>query len=296
MELRQLSYFVAVAESLHFGQAAERLQITQPALSKQISGLERELGIQLFKRTKRTVELTYAGTLFLDQARQILRQVTTAIQLARRTACGDVGLLTIGFTETATHTVLPQLVRQFRQVYPDVQIVMKDMSTEAQVVALNDGKIDLAFLHPPIDDRGLQTSPLFEETFVAVIPVGHPLLNYNRIPVKYLANEAFVIHPRHEGPALYDAFIRVCQEAGFQPTIVNESLSLQTRICLVAAGIGITFVSDSLQSLVGKDVVCKPLADCPITLKFAATWRLMNSNPSLHAFLQVAGLSRERYE
>ncbi|MEM6521083.1 MAG: LysR substrate-binding domain-containing protein [Cyanobacteria bacterium P01_C01_bin.70] len=287
MELRQLRYFVTVAEELHFGRAADRLQITQPALSKQVASLEKTLGTLLLLRTKRTVQLTHAGQVFLEQAHQLLGQAEAAIQLARRADQGEIGQLTIGFTETAAHTVLPQWVRTFRQQHPGVEITMIELATEAQVKALQQGQIDLAFLHPPIDERGLQLHSILEENFVAVLPQQHPLLEYESIPIAALADEALIIHPRAEGPTLYDAFIQVCYDAGFQPKIVQESISLQARVCLAAAGIGITFTPDSLQCLVGNNVACRPLANCPIRLKFAAVWPQKSVNPKLKAFLKI---------
>jgi DNA-binding transcriptional LysR family regulator len=287
MELRPLRYFVTVAEELHFGRAAERLQITQPALSKQIAGLERELGVQLFARTKRTVQLTVAGQVFREQAKQLLDQAQAAIQLTKRTARGEFGQLTIGFTATATYTMLPTLLRQFRDRFPSVELNLQALSTEAQVAALNERKMDLAFLHPPIDERGLKLHPILEEQFLVVLPKNHPLLDYTTIPVAALTNEAFIIHPRQEGPMLYDGFIRYFEQFGIQPNIVKESISLQTRVCLVAAGMGITFVSECVQPIVGTDVVCRPLADSPMTLKFAAAWRQDFTAPTLQEFLAV---------
>lgn len=287
MELRLLRYFVVVAEELHFGRAAKRLHLSQPALSKQIVVLERELGVSLLIRTKRVVQLTVAGQVFLEQAKQLLTQAENSIQLTKRTARGEVGQLTISFTSTATYTVFPKLLGQFRDRFPKVELNLQELSTEAQVAALNERKIDLAFLHPPIDERGLELHPILEEQFLVVLPQNHPLLSYTTIPVAALANEAFIIHPRQEGPTLYDGFIQLCQQFGVQPNIVKESISLQTRVCLVAAGIGITFVSECVQPVVGTDVVCRPLADSPITLKFAATWRKDFISPTLREFLVV---------
>lgn len=287
MELRQLRYFVTVATELHFGHAADRLQITQPALSKQIVALEQELGVMLLQRTKRSVELTPAGQVFLTQSQQLLAQADTAVQLTQRTARGEVGQLTIGFTETAAHSVLPQLVRDFRQRYPQVEIIMCDLSTEAQVAALNQEMIDIAFLHPPIDARGLCVHDIFEEQFMIVLPLGHPLAKQESVTVEDLAEESFLIHPRHEGPILYEGFLQICRAAGFQPKIAQELLSLQTRVCLVSAGIGITFVSDRLQALVGTEVICRPIANCPMQLQFAAAWRENHANPTLTAFLSI---------
>jgi DNA-binding transcriptional LysR family regulator len=287
MELRQLNYFVTVAEELHFGKAADRLQITQPALSKQIASMEQALGLQLLARTKRTVQLTPAGQVFFEQAQQLLNQAEAAIQLTQRTDRGDVGQLVIGFTATAVHTVMPQVVCDFRQEYPNVEISIIELATEAQVAALNQGKLDLAFLHPPIDARGIELHPILTEEFVAVLPQQHPLLDYDRIPLAAFATEPLIIHPRNEGPTLYDGFVQVCQAAGFQPRIVKESISLQTRVCWVAIGIGITFVSSQLQFLVGRNVVCRPLETCPIQLKLAAAWRQNAANPTLRAFIKV---------
>ncbi|MEM9947946.1 MAG: LysR substrate-binding domain-containing protein [Cyanobacteria bacterium P01_D01_bin.36] len=287
MDFRQIEYFVAVAEALHFGRAADRLKITQPALSKQIAKLEKILSVQLLSRTKRTVELTHAGRTFLQQARQLLSQRETAIQLTRRTGYGDIGHLSIGFTETATQTILPSLLRDFLQHYPKVDIDMSELATEAQVTALNKDTIDIAFLHPPIDQRGLQVRSISQERFIAVLPPQHSLGRYETIPIEALANEPLIIHPRQEGPALYDGFLQVCQIAGFQPQIVKESISLQTRLCFVAAGIGITFISEHTQFKVDDSVICRPIENCPISLKFGAAWRSRSTNPALHNLLNI---------
>jgi len=296
VNFRQCQYFVAVAEELHFGRAANRLQITQPALSKQIVGLEKMLGVQLLARTKRTVELTHAGKTFLHQARQLLSQQKAAVQLTRRTGHGDIGHLSIGFTQTAAQTVLPPLLHSFLQRYSKVDIDIIELSTEAQVTALNQNTIDLAFLHPPIDQRGLNTHFILKESFVAVLPPHHPLAHYDHIAIAALAHEPLIIHPRQEGPMLYDGFLQVCQSAGFQPQVVKESISLQTRLCFVAAGIGITFISDRLQGIVGDNVVCRPLENCPIHLDFGAAWRQQSNNPALHNLLQILSEQSEGIE
>lgn len=179
------------------------------------------------------------------------------------------------------------MLRQFRDRFPKVELNLQPLSTEAQVAALNQRRLDLAFLHPPIDDRGLQLHPLLEEQFLVVLPKDHPLMKDTKIPVAALANEAFIIHPRQEGLTLYDGFIQLCQQFGFQPNIVKESISLQTRVCLVAAGMGITFVSECVQPVAGSNVICKPLADSPITLQFAAAWRQDFISPTLREFLAV---------
>ncbi|MGL5940744.1 MAG: LysR family transcriptional regulator [Waterburya sp.] len=287
MEFRQLRYFVTVAQELHFGRAAERLQITQPALSKQIRVLETELGIQLFIRTKRTVRLTKAGEVFLLEAQKLLQQAEKAINLAHRTALGEVGRLTIGFTATATYTVLPELIGRFRLLYPQVEVEMLELSTEAQVTALNRSEIDLGFLHPPIDDRGLELYPILAEELVAVLPKRHHLAIKHLLSLEDLAQESFILHPRAEGPFLYDEFQKLCRQAEFQPQIVKEVCSHQTRICFVAAGMGITFIPVGLQSSVGQDLVCKPMENLAMKLEFAAAWRSVVNLPVLQEFIKL---------
>jgi DNA-binding transcriptional LysR family regulator len=285
MEFRQLRYFVTVARELHFAKAAEHLDITQPALSKQIRVLERELETELFTRTKRTVKLTKAGEVFLVEAQQLLQQAEKAIKLAKRTAIGEVGRLNIGFTATATYTVLPELIGRFRVHYPQVELEMLELSTEAQVTAINQGQIDLGFLHPPIDNRGLEIYPLLAEEFVAVLPKQHHLFSKQSLSLEDLAKESFILHPRSEGPFLYDGFLKLCRQGGFQPQIVKEVGNHQTRICLVAAGMGMTFIPTGLQTLISQDLICKPIENLSLKLEFAAVWRSFIDIPVLQEFL-----------
>ena len=287
MELRQLRYFVTVAEELHFGKAAERLEITQPALSKQIRVLETELDIELFIRTKRMVKLTKAGEVFFTQAQQLLQQASAAIGLAKSAALGEIGRLTIGYTATATYTVLPELIGRFRVRYPQVEVEMIEISTEAQVTMINKGEIDLGFLHPPIDSRGLKLCPLLSEDIVAVLPKQHSLAAKQSLSLIDLKQESFILHPRVEGPFLYDGFLKLCRQAEFEPQIVQEVNSHQSRICLVAAGIGITFIPAGLQTAIAQDLICKPILNLPFKLEFAAAWRSLNTMPVLQKFVAM---------
>lgn len=287
MELRHLRYFVIVAEELHFGRAAERLYMTQPALSKQIHSLESELGVLLFARTKRTVQLTTAGLVLLEQALQLLQKADRAVQLTRRAARGEIGTLRIGFTTTATQTVLPTFVREFRDRYPNVELTMQELCTEAQVQELHQHRIDLAFLHPPIDKRGLKLYSIWAEPFVVVLPKHHHLSGQERVHPKDLAQELFILHPRQEGPTLYRQFLELCRQLEFEPAIAQETASHTTRICLVAAGQGVTFIPKSVQALIGTEVVCKPLEPCALQMEFAAAWRQNDNSPVLEAFLAI---------
>lgn len=287
MKLHAFHYFVAVAEELHFGKAAARLQITQPALSRQIHRLETELGIQLLRRTKRTVELTEAGVAFLSEIRKALQQVDTAVQVAQRIARGEVGSLRIAFTPSSMHTVLPAILKHFRDRYPDVELAMTEICTLDQINGLRTETIDLGFLHPPIDDALLNLYPLQGERLLVALPHTHALAQQPQIPLKSLATESFILHPRYEGPVLYDQFLALCQHAGFEPRIVYEEVKHQTRIGLVAAGMGITFVPESLQKAGLMGVSYAPLMGESLELQLAVAWRQHEMSPVIERFLQV---------
>ncbi|MEL7495446.1 MAG: LysR substrate-binding domain-containing protein [Cyanobacteria bacterium J06554_11] len=287
MRLHSFHYFVAVAEELHFGKAAARLQITQPALSRQIHKLETELGIKLLKRTKRTVELTEAGAAFLGEIRQALQQVETAVQVARRVARGEVGSLRIAFTPSSMHTVLPDILKRFRDRYPDIELAMTEICTLDQVNALRTEAIDLGFLHPPIDSSFLDLHPLQGERLLVALPHTHALAKQPQIPLKLLATEPFIMHPRYEGPVLYDQFLAMCRRTGFRPNIVYEEVKHQTRIGLVAAGMGVTFVPESLQKAGLTGISYCSLVGESLELQLAVAWRRHQVSPVVEGFLQV---------
>lgn len=287
MELHALRYFVAVAEELHFGRAAVRLRITQPALSRQIRSLEAELGIELLRRTKRTVELTEAGAIFLVEVRKALQQVESAIHRAQQVARGEIGCLRIAFAPSAMHTVLPKILKQFRDRYPNVKLELTELCTLDQVDRLQTDIIDVGFLHPPIDVSVLKLFPLPGEKLVVALSQTHPLAKQKYLSLKALASEPFILHPRYEGPVLYDQILNLCRNSGFEPRIVHEEVKHQTRVGLVAAGVGIAFVPESTQQfgLAGVSY-CTLIGESP-ELQLALAWRRENLSPVLREFIQV---------
>lgn len=288
MELHSLRYFVAVAEELHFSRAAARLHITQPALSRQIRLLEEELGIMLLRRTKRTVELTEAGATFLPEIRKALQQIESAIQVAQRAARGEIGSLKIAFTASSMYTVLPKILQQFRALHSSVKLDMIELCTLDQIEALRTESVDVGLLHPPIDAPFLTLHPLQGEKLVLALPETHPLSQQKQLPLKALAAEPLILHPRYEGPILYDQILNLCRQAGFEPHIVHEEIKHQTRIGLVAAGLGITFVPESSQqsSLSGVSY-CAIAGEAP-KLLLAVAWQANCVSPVLQEFLQIA--------
>ena len=287
MDIHSLRYFVAVAEELNFGRAAARLHITQPALSRQIHRLEAALDVKLLQRTKRTVELTAAGSALLIEAHKILRQVESARHLVQQVARGEMGSLRIAFTPSSMHTVLPEILKHFCDRYPNVQLTMSELCTLDQVNGLRTQALDIGLLHPPIDAPFLELYPLPGEGLVVALPQTHALSKQKQLPLKSLANEAFILHPRDEGPILYDQILGLCKAAGFEPNIIHGEVKHQARVGLVAAGIGVTFVPESLQCAKLTGVSYCTLREEALALQLALAWRQTQESPVLQKFLKV---------
>jgi DNA-binding transcriptional LysR family regulator len=266
MELRHLRYFVAVAEEGHMTRAAEQLGIQQPPLSQQIRALENELGVQLFRRKPRGVELTDAGLAFLEHARTILAQVERASATTRRTARGEQGRVVVGFTSSAPfHPFVPRVIRTFRELSPHVSLVLEESGSGELVQALHSEEIDAAFIRSPIADVvGLEVTPLLEEEMVAALPTGHQFATSNsdtkRLPLSALAKEIFVLYKRPGGPGLYDTIITACKSAGFSPRVGQEAPRILSTLNLVAAGLGVSIVPASLRRLEMDGVVYRSIA------------------------------------
>ncbi|MBW4580272.1 MAG: LysR family transcriptional regulator [Tildeniella nuda ZEHNDER 1965/U140] len=287
MELRQLKYFITVAESLHFGRAAESLHLSQPALSKQIQALEESLEVQLFERTKHWVRLTIAGQKFLETARRILREVEEGIQVTRQVAGGAMGRLRIGFTEATLFSLAPDMVRTYREQYPQVELILTSGGTETHVEALRTHQIDVGFVYLPIREPSLSIHPLLEEVYIAALPASHRLARQKEIMLQSLATEPLVFYPRSLAPVMYADFIKCCEQAGFVPNVVQEAELAQTRLGLAAAGVGITFVLSDMQNLSAKGIVYRSLIGAFPTLKLALAWRQNETSPVVHECIKL---------
>jgi DNA-binding transcriptional LysR family regulator len=265
MELRHLRYFIAVAEEGHMTRAAELLGIQQPPLSQQIRALEQEMGVQLFHRKPRGMELTDAGTALLEHARLILGQVDRAFASTRRTARGEQGRVAVGFTSSAPfHPFVPRVIRSFREISPLVSLVLEESGSGELVQALHSEEIDAAFIRSPVADvLGLEVTPLLEEEMLAALPVGHVFATGNddreRLPLASLATETFVLYKRPGGPGLYDTIITACRGAGFSPRVGQEAPRILSTLNLVAAGLGVSIVPASLRRLQMDGVVYRSL-------------------------------------
>jgi len=290
MELRHLRYFVAVAEELHFGRAAERLRIAQPPLSRQIRDLERELGTPLFERVPRGVELTAAGRAFLPEARLTLAQAERAQRSAQRAARGETGRLRVGFVEAATHSgILPDVLSFFRAHLPSVGLSLFELYALRQAEAFQDGRIDVGLLHsPPLDAaRWLRVEPFYREPVILAVSKVHPLAARARLTLGALAEESFVSFPRVVAPEMYDEIIARCRAAGFSPRIVQEATGWHTLASLVSAGVGIGFVPRSIAEFEQAGVVYRPVRGLAVEMSLAAVWKRAERSPVRERFVMA---------
>ena len=290
MELRHLRYFVAVAEELNFTRAAKRLGINQPPLSLQIRQLEKEMGTPLFRRQARGVELTSAGKLMLEEARVILKQVERAKTGVRRRARGETGRINIGSSGgTYFHPLIPAIIREYGIDYPDIVLFPAASNTPLLVARLRAGQIDAAFIRPPIsDDEGLALEPLVDEPTVMVLPSGHPLSRRTSAPLKALAKEILVLFAREINPSNYDSVIAACHRAGFTPKLGQEAPQIVAAVPMVAAGLGVSIVPQSIGRIHADGVVCLPIdGDAPRAL-ISLAHRRDDRSAAVQNFVAVA--------
>jgi len=277
--------FTTVAEELHYGRAADRLHITQPALSRQIRDLERALGVTLFDRTSRRVALSQAGRAVLSQARRALTESDRAIRLARLAAHGDWGELTIAALPSVALAQLPTIIRAYRDTHPSIDVTISESFDDEQLTALAAGRADAGFLRAAAAPPGIRLETLLTEQVVAALPADHRLARHDRIALSELAGEPFVFFPRHRSVLAYDQFIASCRAAGFSPAIVQEAGGIST-LGLVAAGLGVTVVAASYQALSLTGVRLVPVVGHQLTLQVA--WAADNTNTALPGFLDTA--------
>lgn len=289
MELRHLRYFVAVAEVMNFRQAAERLNMTQPPLSQQIQQLEMELGFDLFHRHGRSISLTVAGEVFLGKAHHILNMVEDAVVRARQTARGESGQLHIGFVESLAYSLLPAILRTYRDAFPQVELTLTGMTSNQQITALEEQRIDIGFCRLSADDvtRKFQVQIVNHEALCVVLPHGHPLAQQEAVNLINQIAEPFILFPRSLGNALFDHIMRVCHQAGFTPVIEQEAVQMTTIIGLVAAGFGVSILPATVMKLPHVDVryILLPTVEpAPVSM----VWNDEAIAPALTNFINIA--------
>jgi DNA-binding transcriptional LysR family regulator len=261
MELRQIRSFLSVAETLHFGRTAELIHLSQPALSLQIRALEEEVGVRLLERNRRKTTLTAAGCAFRDAAAAALSQLDQAIRGARLAANGKLGLVRIGFISTAGSELVADIVRQFRELYPEVEVSLRNILTAEQVRMLETGSLDIGFLRLPIGGHSaLDVVTVHREPFVLVVPSSHNLAKRKRVRLREVAGENFVMYERIWAPGFHDLMFGILRDAGIVPNVTQTAGEVPTLISLVHSRMGITImplsaVKHSVASVVACNIV-----------------------------------------
>jgi DNA-binding transcriptional LysR family regulator len=248
-----------VADTLHFGQAAERLHISQPPLSQQIRQLEDALGVALFQRTKRHVQLTKAGELFVEEARVILAQVDHAARVAQRVGHGEAGQLIVAVAGPADSPFFVDVFRLFAARHPSVHIALRNLGTAQQAEAIRGGRVHAGFLVPPVSDPALAFETVVDQPIGIALPSCHRLAGRAYVPLAELAAESHIMFARHLGPHLFDAIVTACREAGFTLNVVHEVDNVQTACTLVAAGLGVCFVPAEAQNGRSSAITVRPV-------------------------------------
>ena len=289
LELRQLRYFLAVAEELHFGKAALRLHMTQPPLSQTIQGLEELLGTPLFERNRRAVALTPAGAALLPEARRMLAQAAQLPELVRRAAAGEAGRLALDFVSSADYSVLPPFLRLYRSTYPQVQITLQEATSDVQINHLLQGQVDAGLLIPPLPDKArlaLDYLKVLTEPLILAAPAGL-VGGAGPVWLREVPAAPLIIFPRPIAPALHDAILACFRAAGVTPVIGQEAIQMQTIVGLVSAGMGLALVPQSVANLMRPGVEYRPLHDATPLVETGLAWRRDNGSPVLQGFLEL---------
>ncbi|SAI58619.1 LysR family transcriptional regulator [Bordetella ansorpii] len=294
MDLRQLSCFVAVAEELHFGRAAARLRMTQPPLSRQIQLLEQDLQVQLFERSSRSVTLTAAGARLLRDARHLLDLAARTMQTARRTADGEAGELTLGFTAVAAYRLMPSLLMRARQALPEVGIRLREMVSADLGRLLLAGELDVVLARHLPPHQHLRTHLIEREPMILALPAGSPLGRHDAVPLSALHQQPLILYSPNEGRYFHDRVVGALGLADVQPHYVQQAGQTHTLVAMVRAGLGYGLVPDSARELRLEGVEYRPLAQQTLHADLYLAWRSRHDNPAVTAFLMhVAGIAPE---
>lgn len=279
MEFRQLRYFLAVAEDLHFTRAAERLHVAQPALSLQIRHLEEELGARLFDRQKHRVVLTPAGHALAIRARQILEHTDKAALEAAQIGNGQAGTLAIGFVSSAGLAVLPRILACLRQRMPHAMVDLQELDPTEQVSALRKGSIDAGFLHALAATSDIEVSVVRRDRLIACLPADHAAASRDRIDLEDLRDQTFLLPKRHEFGGIHEVVVGACHRVGFIPARIQSTRLLQTAVALVGGGLGVALVPESFrESMQIKGVVYRPLSNPNLEVELLAAWLRANDS------------------
>lgn len=293
MELRHLRYFIAVAETLNFNRAAQRLHISQPPLSRQIQQLEEELGVILFERGARPLALTEPGRFFYAHARELLARSVELKSMTRRVGQMDRALA-VGFVASTLYDILPRLIRRFRREHPEVEITLHEMTTMEQIAALKEGRIDVGFGRIRYEDPSVRRIVLRDERLMAALSVDNPLALRPPLTLGELLNETLIVYPQAPRPSFADQVLAAFHDRGMTPEKVTEVRDLQVALGLVAAGEGFTLVPECLHSLKRQDVIYCPLNEQALVSPIIFSTRQRDASPDIRTLLAMVYQQYER--
>lgn len=286
MDLRSLRYFLAVAEQQQFTKAAKTLNVAQPSLSYQIKKLERELGVQLFHRTKRSVSITAPGRILVEEVRLLLAQVNSLVQTTQLVATGTIGDLSVGFVESAALAMLPDVARELRKHYPQISLRLHQLTTTEQIASLRKRVIDVGIIRSPVPDPHIETHFLQRESLVVALPDTHALVRRKKLSLQLLKNEPFIAYAGSRYSRLHNEIVSLCRQAGFTPSVEHQFEEWNTICGAVAAGAGISIVPSSVTSIAIKGVVYRRLSP-EVPLHYYVAWLKEARSPSLSRFLAL---------
>jgi len=287
MDMRHLRCFVAVAEELHFGRAAQRLHLSQPPVSLAIKELEAELGVTLFERTSRRIVLTRHGEEALQDARAVLARTELLKRRAKDAARGVSGTISIAFISLAAYSFLPAALRRFTQSHPSVKVTLQESTTDHMLAELEKGALDIGLIFAsPGMATSLDYRPLQREALMVALPAKHPLAKAASVPLEQLAHERFLGFERHYGPMIFDAMIATCMRHGFSPEIF-PARQMHTIVSLVSGGIGVALVPASVKALHREGVAYRPIRGERTLVETGAAWRRADDSPLVKALLDI---------
>lgn len=287
MDLRQLRYFVAVAEELHFTRAARRVRVAQPTLSHQVRLLEKELGITLFRRTKRRVELTYPGQILLLEAQRLLASTADAIQAVQSAEAGQVGRLTVICGPTTAYVGLLGIFQLYRRLSPRVDVRLLESPVRDAVVTVERGNADVGLVVPYFTSSLVERETVMELPLLAALPKSHPLASAKSISLKQLAGDTFVLFGHQRGSGYYERVLKICELSGFTPKVLEEMEHIYTLLYLVSAGYGVSLVPQTLDPAQHREVALVPLEEPAATVEFAMIWRRDHASEIVRTFLST---------
>lgn len=290
MELRHLRYLAVLAEELHFSRAAERLGIAQPALTQQIQLFERELGVRLFHRTKRSVHLTGAGRLTLEQALRTLQQAEHTELIARQAGRGERGVIEIGYVGSAAFSgILSDTISTFRKTIPNVDLQLHELGIQEQLEALQDGHLDIAFLRLPVKQWpiSLTSLTLLSEPIIVAMPADHRLAKRRAVAISGLADEAFIAMRYNEGVGFHAQVEDLCRRHDYVPRITQRAQQFAAIVSLVGAGLGVAFAPKSVSKLAIPKVIYRPLENIQEISKLAMVYRKSERSPAVSSFIET---------